>query len=371
MRTRIHAATVLALGLMACGPLTETTVTPASGNVDPFKELVIVDDAVIGSAAARNASDGALSFGHVMKQLAVRPEDASSVTLGWLATWAPASLTCTWLSERRENACDAGCNACSERTLDFNRAPFRLIAVTNRIDLSEPAGHVGEGRLVFAATEGPADEPSSAALPVTVIAEFRLSGERSAWATRWHALGSYDTFSAEYIQSLTDVAEGFVRAENLAQLRVNDAFSGSIPVMHEFHLDETNGRARLAPAGLRRTPVHALDRSAALHDLVLADEAQILADTHEVPLAMLADRVELGGRWELPGVDEPLRHAFAASTCDGCHGAEHPVLDGAFHISPLRQGRAKLSTFVFDPAHRETDDLTRRAAFLTKLIGSK
>jgi hypothetical protein len=365
---KLGALAIGAILAAGCGPILDDGGAGDECAVDPLKELLVVDEAVMTSAAAMNAADGALSFRRAMERLATAPEDASAMTLAWIERWAPPARVCAWLRSRAANGCDADCGACAERHVDLADAPFRTIAVSNRIDLSEPAG-AAEGRLVFAATDGPGDDPAAKALPLTVIVELRLPGDPAAWAARWHALGARAAFDAEYIRSLTELTDAFVRAENLAQIRVNDALGPSRATMHETHLDPAanDPRARLAPAGLRRTPARALDGSPALGAFVSAHRADILEDRFELPGAMLADRIELGETWAVPGVEEPLRRAFAASTCDGCHGGERAVIDGGFHVSPLRRGTSRLSRFLLDPEHRGDDELTRRAAVLRRL----
>ncbi|WP_394835095.1 hypothetical protein LVJ94_52215 [Pendulispora rubella] len=302
----MKALRALVLAAAACGPITSGTEGDKPP-VDPFKELLIVDETVM--------THPVFAFEHVMDRLGLEPDD----TLG---------------------------------------GAMRPLAVANRIDLSEQAAGAGEGRLVF----GAADRP------VTLILEFRLPGSRAEWAARWHALGAHPSFDADYMKSLSALIDDFVRPEHLAQVRLQDARSDP-PVVREFHIDPSSASPRLMPAGLRRTPAHAMDGSTALRDFVSAHRQAILEDRYELPTDMLADRIELGaGPWTLPGIDEPLRHAFAAGTCDGCHGQENATLDGRFHISPYRQGPAKLSRFLFDPEHREVDELTRRAALLQSYL---
>jgi hypothetical protein len=361
---------VIVLAVAACGPITKE---PASSepecSVDAFKELLVVDESVLSDSAAMNSGDGALGFRHLMTQLVPAEDDASAATLGWLGEWAPLSLRCQWLRDRPENGCDATCESCYERRLDLSRAPFRLLAVANRIDLAEEMEDgAGEARLVFAATAGPADDPRSRPLPVSVIFEFRLAGERKDWARQWHALGAHRAFDAAYTRDLTELTGSFVHVENLGQVRILDAGSSEVASMHEFHFDRAAApEARFVRAGLRRTPSHALDGTPELRDFVAANDANIMADRYEVPASMLGDRIRLGEKWTLSGTAEPLRHAFAASTCDGCHGSEHPTNEGGFHISPFDRGTAKLSRFLFDPDHRADDELSRRATFLGRL----
>ena len=345
-----HFATIVAFATIGCGPLTQDSPEPAPtcvNAVDAFKELIVVDDAVMNDDAAKNQNDGALSFRFAMEALAGSSTTAQPWTAAWWKSWTPPSL---------QGALDGDA--------DLSRAPFRLIAIANRVDLSEPAGSgSAEGRLVFAVTDGPGDDPSSAALPITVIVELDLPGDPRDWAVRWHALGTHAAFDADYMQSLTSLTTSFVRSENFAQIRVNDGAENAQGVLYEFHL--SNGV--LVPAGLRKTPPHTSDGSAALDDFLNANQTEIIAGNYDLPASMLASEVTLGSSWRLPGVGETLRNAFAAGTCDGCHGAEHPIVDAAFHISPFRSGADKLSRFLFDPGDRADDELTRRAAVLSAL----
>ena len=74
-------------------------------------------------------------------------------------------------------------------TLDLNQAPFRLLAIVNRIDLRENltygAGSAGEGRLVF----GAVDPTTCAPLKFTVIFEYGIHRTGcialKAWANNW------------------------------------------------------------------------------------------------------------------------------------------------------------------------------------------
>src|SRR5690606_703542 len=69
--------------------------------------------------------------------------------------------------------------------LDLSRAPVRLLAIVNRLDLRDVAdGHAGEGRFVFGVTDS-----SGAPTEFTLILEYALPASSSAdvldWANRW------------------------------------------------------------------------------------------------------------------------------------------------------------------------------------------
>src|SRR5262249_36642294 len=107
---------------------------------DRFKALVIVDDAVTSDPRARNDADGPWSFRHAALRLS--PNDPGALVLAWLNAWEPERVdeidqrvTCPWLHRTASNACDPTCGACAHRELDLAAAPFRLVAIANRMDL--------------------------------------------------------------------------------------------------------------------------------------------------------------------------------------------------------------------------------------------
>jgi hypothetical protein len=119
---------------------------------------------------------------------------------------------------------------------NFENAPFQLLAIANRMDLSVslasfkepgsiplPAGRAyygspggfdssgGEGRLIFAITdqEGVPLEPG-----VTLIFEYGLDIARQHdrfldWAMAWHELGTHESHDATYRASLAKVTRAF------------------------------------------------------------------------------------------------------------------------------------------------------------------
>jgi hypothetical protein len=353
--------------------------------IERFRELEVVDEAVVQDVAAKNANGGAWSFRHAMEELAPSPGRAGDFVRGWLQAWVAsdavrgpalaAQVVCPWLRATPENACDAACARCAGSALDLSAAPFRLLAISNRIDLGakpDALSPAGEGRLVFAITDGPGDSPSSAPLDATVILEYALLANQSPanWASTWHSLSAFAQTDGAYRQALAQVTESFVRrtpsgATGLSQLRVNEAAFGPSRVFREFAIDDGGGA--LVSRGLRNTPRSDLNDSPALRTFVEDHANEVRADLHVLPLSMRAPAIDTSLRWALTGVDEPTRKAFAEGTCNGCHASELPSLDG-FHVSPHAKGPAKLSPFVNDPAHTSSDDLARREDFVQQLL---
>jgi hypothetical protein len=192
-------------------------VCPAS--VDKAKELMITDLAVVEDPT-RTTGTGVWTFGHLMQRLAgsFDPAVVSNFTLGWLNTWMSdqptdqvtlqpfpkvlksrpnikAAIIDPWKSA-------SGCSTTGPCTLDMTKAPFRLLAIVNRVDLRQigttcsvfgcqfgnTANNAGEGRFVFGALI------NGNPLSFTVIFEFKLAGfdgfDAQQWARRWHELGT-------------------------------------------------------------------------------------------------------------------------------------------------------------------------------------
>jgi hypothetical protein len=323
--------------------------------VDPLRELVVVDD----DAIARS--------GVTFRTVAEASSDPQSFARSLLEAYAEAAPdraaaskargTCPWLRRTASNRCDATCTHCDARVLDLDESPYRLVAVANRVDLGrapDALSPAGEGRLVFAVTDGPAGH-GGAPLAMTVIFEYALAGEAREWASRFHALSAIDRRSAAFSDELARVVSGFTAT--LAQVRVDDAAfgEGGRPLFAELAL----AGATLRPRRLRNTPDPAID-AAEIASFVRANEEAVLTDRWILPDAMRARTIESPHAWTLPAVPERTRKAFAQGTCNGCHGGEQPAAAG-FHVTPWGTNEGRLSRFLRDP-QGGGDELSRSRA---------
>lgn len=383
------SALLLAAGLGACSSSNEGSAAakPACTDtpISSFKELVVVDEAVIDDARAKNANDGVWSFRYAMENIAPPGADMSQFIQTWLVDWTTTRtlngyaldrpnefrdedmnkrILCPWLHRTPENACDDTCSQCTGHVLDMAKAPFRLNAIVNRTDLRDEVADepFGEGRLVFSATDGVGDDPASKDFPLSVIFEYRLPTTRSMadWAKVWHSLGQHQAFDESFRAELETLTSSFVKrganpaAANgsaLAQIRSNESLFNWIWQVREFAPDAT-GQLRMRP--LRNTPAAQLNESPILRDFITQNADAIQKNRFEMPEAMRAGSAdEVQFSWSIPGVDEPLRKAFASNTCNGCHAVENPSIDTVFHISPFRRGQARISPYLNDQlAHR-------------------
>lgn len=336
--------------------------------IDRFRELEIVAEEVVASPRASNASSGPFSFRHLVVEIAGSEEAAADMVEDWLASSDSPALRAT-LTEWRATAARA----------DLARAPFRLLAISNRVDLGdEPdaASPSGEGRFVFGLTHGPGDDLRSRPRAVTVIFEYALPGRSPRqWAEAWHALGRAS--GEEHAAGLEALTESFTTRgawpgrpcdSALAQVRTNDSESSEIATLAEYALDRDGA---LVPRRVRNTPRPELDVQGVVSRFAEEHERDVLAGRHVLPAELCAETARSDVRWRLPGTSDRLRGAFAEATCNGCHGGEHTVVDGAFHVSPLRTGLAKLSPFLHDPSRPGEDDLARRERDLALRLGPR
>jgi hypothetical protein len=311
--------------------------------IDAQKELVIVEPSVIQGPRAENGGAGALSFRHAAERQA--PGFAASLFDAY-ASVAPArgaALESRVVSKWRASG------------FDLAASPLRLIAVANRIDLADQPdelGTAGEARLVFAITDGPADDPASVELPMTIILEYSLSGGRRAWTSDFHALSRYVDFSDAYVAALEALV---VRFDRVSQVRINDAAFGEGQLFAELALDGP----LLAPRGLRNTPDAHID-PARLASLVSSNADAIIENKWLLPRELRTKTIDASSTWSLPGVAADARQAFAQGTCNGCHGQVQPSTSG-FHVAPGASGASRLSKFLYDPTNANGDELTRRA----------
>lgn len=393
-------AVALVTATQACSsePATSASASCVSEiKVDRFKELIVVDENVIGDARARNDISGPWSFRNAITNAAPAGADMSAFTTGWLNEWVNVKeingfpsdrpnesraeavnerILCPWLKRSPGTDCNADCTVCKSSKLDMSVAPFRLIAIANRMDerTTNPAVARGEGRLVFALTDGPGDDPASHSMPMTVIFEYLLSEDRSVkeWAETWHKLGTYPAFDEDYKSALESVTKMFtergarkngVNGSALFHVRTNENALNWIWQLREFGLTPDG---QLKQELVRNTPAEALNGSPTLVRWVQANSDAIKSGRFDLPPTLLGPVADqLLYTWRLPGVDEATRSAFASATCNGCHSSEKPRTDLVFHVSPFRRGVEKLSPFLNDPNGRP-DELTKRGELLAR-----
>lgn len=365
-----------------------------SMEVQRFKELMIVDEAVMTDPRVRNTEGGVWSFRYLIEQMKPASMSSSDFVADWLQSWTreqrvnlflvpkrprvDAVLICPWLRRTPSNNCNADCSRCDAREFDLAQAPFRLIGIVNRLDLheTERRSGVGEGRLAYAVTNGAGDDPAAPPLRMTTIFEYDLPSSNGRniryWAERWHSLGKHSDFSAAFLDEVADVTQEFTARDvtpgapngsALNQVRTNEIDLDWLWDLREFHLTD----AGLRLGSTHNTPDKSLNNSRELTEFANANRSDILLNRHATPSMITGGAAIPDTRWHLPGASEDVRHAFARNTCDGCHQTEETPIDINFHLSPFRKGIEKLSPFLNSP-ERTSDELAVRAASMRNVL---
>ncbi|RYZ38320.1 MAG: hypothetical protein EOO71_24470 [Myxococcaceae bacterium] len=379
-------------GNAANGCESATACAPATCSVIPFQELLITDLSVVEDPV-RTTGNGAWTFGTLMREMN-GGVDPSPLVRTWLRTWEQPQFLQASVAPPRPAIRDLVTNAWEARSggpgqpLDFNTAPFRLLAIVNRIDLRQEGVASGEGRFVFGVLD-----PFGQPMPFTVIFEYTLPGgspeEFQRWARDWHELSRLGIAHPDYrpkLQALTDrftrafVAPGRFMGSAISQVRTNENSLDFEWELREFHFGATG----LAPAPVALTPEFFLSNSPLLGNYIHQNQDAILAGTHDVPATFQGQPFQAAASltpffffFNAPGVNAEARHQFSVNTCNGCHAGETNTF--FLHVSPRSEGQqAFLSPFLVNPSPtpdptgagpgRVFQDLERRRDDLSALV---
>ncbi|HEY0099718.1 MAG TPA: hypothetical protein VGB76_12275 [Pyrinomonadaceae bacterium] len=401
--------------------------------IDPRKSLVITDVKVVedptrtfNPCTNKGTPMGAWTFGRLMTEMANQPLTGiapPTFVRQWLNKWMANQTTPNgWTAAKRQqiqNLVIGPWEAASGgpgMPLNLSKAPFRLLAIVNRVDLRSAGtgyggGNAGEGRFVFGVmdmrpTKGGGIDPytglpATACAPTqfTVIIEYGIDRKgcpairnwgQQWYNLKWHALGSWSYNAA--LQAITDqftkanVAPGKPNGSALNQLRTNEiAIANLAPddkwQLREFRLPKGNGH--LFEANAKQTPhetlrntdltahfVNSTPKGATVPDFWLTQKFLTNASDVPSPAVFWSDGPTIT---IMPRGD---RHDFSLNTCSGCHAGESATI--FTHIKPAPFGTpAGLSGFmtginVADPADgaptRNFNEFKRRALDLDKLV---
>jgi hypothetical protein len=347
-----------------------------------IRDLSVVQDPIrtLEPCGAIPAQLPAWSFGGVMTRIAAQAgaADASDFTLKWLETWEHDQVVNGRVVPGqpfiRDRLLDRWLVASGGEKLDLRRAPFRLLAIVNRIDLRRTRDgkplDAGEGRFVF----GGVDDRCRP-MAMTVSFEFEQPATEAAdvvqWAMRWHALGRQE-FGLGFNEALEALTNSLGK---LVQLRTNEvAISLSEWEMRAF----TASAGRLSLIPVEQTPDANLRGTSELVEFINDHEIEIRDGRHLAPESMLGAVATVNFTWFAPGIRDPgeARHRFALATCNGCHLAETGTR--FLHVFPRYEDQvADLSDFLtgqnmptrdglFQP--RVFHELDTRAEGLQKLL---
>lgn len=341
-------------------------------------------------SCASGGTQGIWTFGELMTRMA--------------GTGAPAALAAEWLHQWEvplvvngfpvpprpgirplvidpwlvASGCPAGAaitgpGACP---LDLKRAPFRLLAISNRVDL-ECAGYTGvgdpEARFVFGVLDS-----SGNPLQAAVIFEYKLPPQRggapytaTSWENDWHVLSTLAIGSPTYLKVLEGILDDVTAVgawpggpnlgTSIGQVRSNEiAFGGGPWKLREARLAPGSGPPGadlLLATTTAETPDDSLNMSPPL-DSYLASNAPLLATFQQPPIPPGMSGGESSAPlpaappfWNHTPVS-PLapieRHHFGFNTCNGCHTLETNTT--FLHVGVRAAGSpAPLSPFLTTP----------------------
>jgi hypothetical protein len=427
-------------------PLSSTELQPGqevrlqpdatSSTVDPARSLIIRDPSVVedptrtfNPCTGVGTPMGKWTFGYLMKEMANQPMtgiNPSAFTRLWLKHWENNLVINGWGVPARaavKNIVTTPWEIASGGPgfpLDLKIAPFKLLAIVNRIDLRGNSGYTtnnaGEARFVF----GVIDRRKGNCLvsEMTVILEYGIDQPDCNgvinWARQWVNLSTLPLGSPAYNAALEAITEQFAKA-GVAPAKVNGSALNQVRTneflppqtgpweLREFRLTMTREdpfppTGQLIQTTVKQTPDGIMDGTNTLADYINANCGPILTDSHVVPLNFPRSPLDpplpnppagfLGGNsfvppnfWNAPGLAcDPsppgdARFKFSMSTCSGCHKDE--TWTRFYHIVPTPFGTpAALSAFlsgpitVNDPVNgfaRNFDEILRRALLLDQI----
>ena len=381
-----------------------------SNAVAPDQSLVITDGSVVRdpvrtyNGCDATGSMGKWTFGALMTQIANQSStgtDPSTFVSNWLQTWmTDQTINGFTAAQRREINMEViqpwiTRSGGPGNPLNLSLAPFRLLAIVNRLDLRSNSvyggGDAGEARFVFGVMQSFNCTP----LLFNVILEYGIpkvgcSFVRS-WAQQWENLSTIPLGTPAYNNALEAITDQFTSAganprkpggSALNQLRTNEIALSTSWELREFHLVPAAGtQVQLQQVVVKQTPESTpINNSTTLGSYVNSlPLAELQNNTFVVPLQWQSSSFlgasSLQNLWNAPNIppvtaDPDPRHLFALNTCNGCHGRE-TANPNFVHIS--NNFPANLSGFLTgetipDPVvpsiTRSFNDLQRRATDL-------
>lgn len=317
---------------------------------------------------------GVWTFGHLITQMANTPSTGISVTdfiQSWLEKWMAAQtinadnvpgrtaifnqVILPWLQKSNPGAIITTANW---KTFPFDPtlAPFRLLAIVNRLDLRGNSGYTisnaGEGRFVFGVLNS-----SCASLRFTTILEYGIPKnnckELHDFAVQWWNLKLLVPGTGAYNSALQAITDQFTTAgtspskpngSSLNQLRTNEIALARPWELREFVIGK---KGLIEEVTVKQEPALKFNR---LSGATLADQQvlavyansnapDILNQIYVVPdIEPISSLNFLGGKSHTPApihfwdaataagpariTNDTVRHILSINTCSGCHGGE-------------------------------------------------
>lgn len=394
--------------------------------VDPARSLIIRAPSVVKDPTRTwdpctntGNPNGKWTFNYLMTEMANQPFTGvapSTFVREWLRQWETAKTVNSFTTPPRTSIVTKLINPWPKVAgeLDLTKSPLMLVAVVNRLDLAgnNPAygsGRAGEGRFIFAATEGTG--ASCHTVPFLVILEYGVDKNDcvsiKTYAQQWQALSSMTLGSASYNAALEALTEQFAKRDlsprkpnrsSINQVRTNENWLQTSPwELREFRLwNASVSPASFAAPGpvlgllnshtVAQTPDRAT-KASLFPSYVNANVPPIVAvpPTYTVPLTWGSGAFR-GGRaivtstsasppfWSQPAATIPnrqARHVFSLNTCDGCHGDELGTpfthVNQLGNLSPFLSGALVVPDRADGSPTRTFNEVLARQTFLDQV----
>lgn len=359
--------------------------------VDPARELLVTSTSVVEDPArtfdpctGAGTPGGAWTFGKLMRDMANQPSSgvaAEDFVSNWITSWNSQQATATFAVPGRpavQSIIDHWPKLANGK-LDLDKAPFRLLAIVNRLDLrtgsAYASGDAGEGRFVF----GLVDQSSTGTCaggstrPFTVIFEYKvpISGCNAvhSYAAQWRALGDIALGDAAFnpaLQAVTDqftaanAAPGKPNGSAIGQIRTNENALDPIWELREFHLLADHQLHTVSPV---QVPQSTLNQSVSLEQFINGNLAGLAVGAVDIPPTFNGQPFQAGSSlnplpliaWRGTSISPATtneRFHLSLGTCNSCHGREvqNPLSlsrDSFLQIRPRAAGaEATLATFL-------------------------
>jgi len=336
--------------------------------VDPAKSLMIVDPGVVrdptragNPCMAGSNALGPWSFGSLMTEMAntgatgVTP---SNFVRNWLLQWTvPQPINGPAVPARTQivnKVITPWLTASGGGSLNMAKAPLRLLAIVNRIDLHDNAAYGtasgGELRFVFGVMNN--CQPT----PFAVILEYGVPPmscpQLKAYASKWQALTGMTPGTPAYnaaLQAITDpiTKHGAMPSKPngsaINQVRTNEISLASPWELREFRVDGTH---QLRETTTKQTPIGTFNDTPTFTAQANANAAAILNHTYVVPMTIPINIPYLSGNAPVPSAsgkptfwrgnppiaNNDVRSFASLNTCNGCHSGE--TATAFVHVNP-------------------------------------
>jgi len=319
------------------------------------------------------------SFASLMGSVGGSPDDASTAKFirDWLALFDQRQTLPNGLYavERPQVAAQIAKPWADDWNYDPAHAPFRLLAIVNRMDLRVSPLLIGENageiHFVFGAIDVTKGK-DCAPLPMTVILEFGVRvpspDALKQMAGDWIDLSGYDPGGQMYRDKLARLLHRTIapnvrpgakpNGSAIDHIRTNEALGGQNWEMREFQLAAGTG-ADLVEANMTLTPTSSLIGTPQLALFLASIGHDIALQDYWVPLyfpgastALLGSVALPRGLANSPPVSGPHPSDFSFNTCTGCHGGDATTNTGKFtHIDPTLpwyETYSRASSFLHD-----------------------